>query len=277
MKRDMEDRLVRLAFGDVGPEEAAELERDARSDPDASARLAEYRRLKADLRSLHEVPDDQLSSERLRHAILNQGLRSERPARSRFGWLWMPAAAAAIAFALITIRLPGTTGDPLFVMGERPVASPEIPWDLGDGVALAFPGGEFDFGPSVQEPVAAAQPEENPPVRRTVVVSNRRPASPPRTSSTSSSSARAEEQKNDLLAPDRAPDRVAANPPSAGTGGGGIGSLATAESGDQKRAEALGASSGGPTLVIIEPVRDQQTGAWKATEVENANNVVIGS
>ncbi len=119
MNGKFEEKLAQLAFGDLSPEEAAQVEAQVARNPEASRALAEYRDMCGGLRSLAAVPEHQLSNERLRNAILTQGLRTKpvEPASKGFGagWLWMPVAACALGFGLIMLRNK-PAGDPQIVM-----------------------------------------------------------------------------------------------------------------------------------------------------------------
>lgn len=119
MNGKFEEKLAQLAFGDLSPEEAALVEAQVARNPEASRALAEYRDMCGGLRSLAAVPEHQLSNERLRNAILTQGLRTKpvEPASKGFGagWLWMPVAACVLGFGLITLRNK-PAGDPQIVM-----------------------------------------------------------------------------------------------------------------------------------------------------------------
>lgn len=129
MNRKFEDRLVRLAFGDMDAEEAARLEAEAQTDSYGAHRLAEYRRLKGDLARLKEVPADQLSTERLRDAILARGLRPEpeRPSTGGLGWIWMPVAACVLAFTYVSLAKGRHSESPMVVVPPQSVASRETP------------------------------------------------------------------------------------------------------------------------------------------------------
>lgn len=122
MNGKFEERLARLAFGDITPEEAQRLEQEAQGNPEAARILTEYRSMRDGLRGLGaDVPADQMSKERLRDAILGQGLRpvAPEPARLSLTWLWMPTVACAIAFGIFTIRNNApTTGEPMIVMDQ---------------------------------------------------------------------------------------------------------------------------------------------------------------
>jgi hypothetical protein len=140
MNRKLEDAMVRLAFGDVSPEEAAALEREAMKDPDAARSLASYRRMREGLKDLHDVPQDQLSKERLRDAILNQGLKP-KPVANQRSWLWMPAAAAALAFGIVFIRGASSNG-PVEIVG-----SPGASLAVNEAPKVDFRPGGLNRGP----------------------------------------------------------------------------------------------------------------------------------
>ena len=102
MKRKHEDRLARLAFGDVSPAETFELEQLAAQDPEIARTLNEYRSIREGLRELADVPAHQLSNERLKEAILGQGLRAKPHSTLDLSWLWMSGVAcAAVAFLFV--------------------------------------------------------------------------------------------------------------------------------------------------------------------------------
>ena len=74
MKKRLEDQLIELAFGDRHESGVAE----GASTPEAAARLKEYRAMRSALGQLRELPEHQLSTERLREALLHQGLKRRR-------------------------------------------------------------------------------------------------------------------------------------------------------------------------------------------------------
>lgn len=111
-----EDRLVRFAFGDVDERETAEIEGLIANDPEARRTVEQYQTMRFDLGSLREVPEDQMSHERLRDAILARGLRTDAvPERSKFGWAWMPLAACVLAFAYVMVPRSTPTVEPTLV------------------------------------------------------------------------------------------------------------------------------------------------------------------
>lgn len=104
MRKKIEEELAKLAFGDLDADAAQRLELQTQADPEASKTFESYCRMKNELRSLcTDVPDDQLSKDRLREAILTRGLKEHRPV-SRLSWLWMPAAAAVLAFSFVALK-----------------------------------------------------------------------------------------------------------------------------------------------------------------------------
>src|SRR5438128_37793 len=103
MRRKLEDKLLMLSFGDLTPEEARQVQSEAAGDPEAQKILQEYQAIRSNLKLLKDVPEDQISAERLRFAILEKGLE-RKSAPSPYGWLWMPAAVALFAFSLALLR-----------------------------------------------------------------------------------------------------------------------------------------------------------------------------
>ncbi|MCW5941150.1 MAG: hypothetical protein KIS66_02900 [Fimbriimonadaceae bacterium] len=100
MKNIPEDDLIRIAFGEASEEEAQRLL--AGADPGSAMKLDLYRRLCADLRGMaSDVPEPQLSQERLQEAILRAGLKRERRAWS---WTWAFAPVAALAIGVLFIN-----------------------------------------------------------------------------------------------------------------------------------------------------------------------------
>ena len=123
MKRNNDDRLFDLAFGDLSETEAAEFEARMSAEPGVASELSDLRTLKADLKSLADIPPHQLSNDRLRDAILGQGLK---PTRSLdWSWLWMPALSCALVAGLLVGLHRRQVSDVSFVGG--PVAESKTP------------------------------------------------------------------------------------------------------------------------------------------------------
>lgn len=249
MNRRFEDKLAELAFGDLSPEEAAKLEREMGADPKAMAALSTYREMREGLKGLSEVPEDQLSRERLRDAILTQGLKpAPVPAPANRSWLWMPATACLLGFALMVslnfARKPHR--DTQIVLGGR---LPGLALETHkEPLALSGPSGQSPtFGPFLQKPTVVAKApaeERHDPNEADVRLT----------------------ANNDLA--DSAYDPDLGNPPAPDPRDA---SLQT----PSKATVQADAAGSGP-IVLIGPDTDQQTGACKATEVGNSSNVLVG-
>lgn len=126
MERNYEDKLMDLAFGELNPEEAARLEARMEAEPNAARDLAFTRTMREDLLALsRDVPADQLSKERLRQAILGNGLHPMPMRRPLgLGWLWAPATAFVAAFVLVLLR--SQSGEPAYVAKTERTESPRV-------------------------------------------------------------------------------------------------------------------------------------------------------
>lgn len=122
MNRHDEERIAMLAFGELEGTELAKVQELVQRDSEAAKLLAKYEGMRSDLRLLRDVPPEQLSTDRMRDAILGQGLKPERT-RNWFGWVWIPAGAAAFAFfATVMLRQgPDGSGQPTaLIENSRP-------------------------------------------------------------------------------------------------------------------------------------------------------------
>ncbi|RYG39508.1 hypothetical protein EON81_00715 [bacterium] len=248
MISNREDRLVRFAFGDVNEQEQTEIEALIARDPDARRTVDQYAAMRSDFGRLREVPEDQMSRERLRDAILARGLKSEaEPEKSRWGWMWMPVAACTLAFA--------------YMMMPRPVASPVEPMIVSD----KRPNANVDLGPTL-----AMQRKQSftSPVKKTVVksivsgpeprVRKPRPAPEP-----------VEFDRTELVRHEAPP----VEPDEKKTSG------LVADNDKPKEPEVSTtidpvASSNSAPIVIVEP--SPGTGTNAAQEVESVSNVLVG-
>jgi hypothetical protein len=257
MNRRVEDAMLRLAFGDVSPEEAAMLERESATNPEAARTLATYRQMRDGLRDLHDIPQDQLSKERLRHAILSSGLKPE-PTRTQRSWLWMPAAAAVFAIGLSMVRnMPNQSGQPTILEGNgSPVATTVVP-----PFERATPESTEAARPSVKGPVATndvfADPDDFVGVESTPPVSRRRASAKVRDEAASVIDTK------DLVSyvlPNTSEEKVQGPDPM--------------PSQPARFADNRSGSAEEPPIIIIESQKDGSTGAQKATEVGSATNVI---
>jgi len=254
MNGKFEEQLARLAFGDVSPEEAARIERQAQNDPKAALALAEFRRMREGLRDLAAVPEHQLSNERLRDALLARGLNG-KPADTQdssrgAGWLWMPVAAAALGFGLFMLRTH-RTAEPEVVLNSTSV--------VNHGYAVKFP-----------DPSSAP----GAPGLKTMVAENREPKPNPVTAPSRSGGGEFPASRHGSGRHSRRFTRdatdVAVHWPSATiVVGPPLGEATDATS-------TPIAENTNPPIVLIDGNTDETTGAPTATEVGTASNVVIG-
>jgi hypothetical protein len=260
MKRKQEDRLMRLAFGDLSIEESAALEKQVAADPESADVLAEFRGLREDLRALADVPAHQLSNERLREAILGQGLKPKAP-EPMLSWLWMPATAVCVIAAFFVLGQRRGSVEPRLVgfPNSVPVAG-ETAFDLGpmkDPASIskpAAPKSVMIHGPS---PIRLAVAEEPRPAR------HRR------------SSHAAFGVDPGWVALSDSSDSSSADMPGGSVPGASDGTSAPAGADPTANLKPIDDKST-PTVVVINPDTDQDTGASTATEVGSGKNVVVG-
>lgn len=108
MNRKREEELMQLAFGDLRRENTP-LQAQIESDPEAAKTYGSYCEMREGLRALKDIPEMQLSSERLRDAILKEGLSPRRESGWNWSWLATPLAVGACAFVVVTaMRKPAT-------------------------------------------------------------------------------------------------------------------------------------------------------------------------
>lgn len=232
-----------LAFGDLSPDETTRLEQEVVGDREASRILEQYRGMRTGLKAMADVPEHQLSTERLRHAVLNQGLKPKP--RPQFGWLWMPSMAAVAAFAV------------MFAVRSQHVSIP-----AGPGVALnGSEPTDLIRDKKMDQPFAFAT--------ATAEISSVDGGQPAPAMMLAVNNSRPSRHRSDraLTALKEAVYREFLNVDSADMHPKPLG-VAPASSGSTQ-------PSGAP-IVLIDSAKDSKTGAQKATEVDSANNVVVG-
>jgi hypothetical protein len=253
MNGKFEEKLAQLAFGDLTPSEANRLELEADKDPEARRALMLYKDMREGLRSLADVPEDQFSKERLRDAILKQGLKPtpSRPLSNR-SWLWMPVAACAIGFGLVFTRHMIEQGrmQTEVVLGPESLKTGPM---FGVEKLIAFASKSVNLHQEFIGPMLTA-------ARKPIVLASRH-------------------RTRHHLEPHELPHNLYVE-------------NATGEEGDMlflgpdltdvpadttpaRQAVVATTASTGPIL-LIDQDKDAQTGAQKATEVGSATNVLIG-
>ncbi|AIE87737.1 anti-sigma factor family protein [Fimbriimonas ginsengisoli] len=265
MNGKFEEKLARLAFGDMSSEESSQVEAQIGSDPAARRALAEFRDMREGLRGLAEVPDHQLSNERLRDAILARGLRPEakreEPKGLGAGWIWMPVAALSLGFGLMMLRPRANSGEPQVVLSPSSVASRNLGFDSNPmGSASSTMVAKNETAPKISAAPVAVTKKPEP--LKPIFASNRRRRyhSPHFTSDAIPLRVDGWKDNNKedgpvaLVGNTSAPSRV----PAAAT---------------NKPADPASAST---PIVLIDMNPDASTGAPTATEVGTASNVLIG-
>lgn len=265
MRKKIEEELAKLAFGDLDADTARRLELHTQSDPEATRTFETYRRMKDELRSLcDDVPADQLSKDRLREAILTRGLKEHRPV-SRLNWMWMPAAAAVLAFSFVALkgRIPvGGTSAPMVLDYSGPAS--EIP---GVGVERPAPNDRVanDITPSK---IVVDKPST------TVAMNTERPRRGRREGyealpSRGIDDAPLRSAHLDLTKENAPISEALTSTPTFDTLGA-----------PEARVEALRGAprdeAPAPKIVLIQTETDANTGTLRATEVESTANVVVG-
>ena len=246
MNKRLEEKLAMLAFGDMSSEEMTRLEHEVMGDPEAMRALQDYRGMRSGLKALGDIPEHQLSSERLRHAVLNRGLQPK--SRPQLGWLWMPAMTAVVFFSVFMAR-------------------------KSHNAPLPFPpSGAVAVGPSNNDLITESHPEEAFALATASgeILSVEQPASKLRTASRSVMPRRHHTERYRLDASDDSglPD-LGDDLGFDSTLGGGTGAFKSTK-------EASVPQPSGAPIVLIDGSKDKSTGAQKATEVESASNVVVG-
>lgn len=249
MKRKNEEQLIELAFGDVHPSEADRMRQEIAQDPNSQATLRAYEDLRSSIGCLRDVPEMQLSRERLRDAILAGGLKESKPIR--WSWLGAPVAIAAVAFAFTMI-----------------VRRPDMP--LPSGVAMSSASGDsevLDMDPNLERYAASAPSlfgnknlnevdfRADNPTEKIVVASVTRPKT----------------QRTPTFTPPTPEPPMASTPTAAADMAAGI---AAPGAGEMTLTSAPPAESS--EVIVLTTETDRETGAQRATAMESSSNVVIG-
>lgn len=258
MKHRYEDDLAMLAFGELPEAEAEPLRQIIEKDPEAASVYATYRDMAGGLKLL-PVPEHQLSTERLRDAILNQDLK-QRSKAPFWQWLWGPIAVGAAAYLFMSfvnsgnrplIPTPGSDKPILVDSGTPDLAQVNPPSNLH----VTMPeGSAVPSGPSQRTAERAANPSKATRTGGLVAMNTKR-----------------SDGRNGLTASDRS---NAKREPAV--------LEAEAISSDIENAVAMNAVMTEPftpdaqPLILIRSDKDAATGANRAMEVSTSNNVLVG-
>lgn len=119
-----DEQLYSYAFGELSDSELQRIEAELMKDPAANKEVELLMDLRSDLKSFQEIPEMQLSTERLREAILGQGLKPAKPSFAWWTWLGGPAAAASVFLLFFAAsggvnRMLGRNPEPQVVLGDQ--------------------------------------------------------------------------------------------------------------------------------------------------------------
>ncbi len=119
MKRRQEEELIQMAFGEM-PESTL-------GCPDAQAKLRSYCELRQGLQSLKDIPEMQMSTERLRDAILSGGLKPSPEPKVSLSWIAASMAVCAVGFMAVSRMGPqGASGPVVFKEGPATISAPVV-------------------------------------------------------------------------------------------------------------------------------------------------------
>lgn len=275
-----DEQLYSYAFGELSDSELQRIEAELMKDSSSKAEADFLLNLRSDLKGLQEVPEMQLSIERLREAILGQGLKPSKPAFAWGSWLAGSTAVASVFLLMFAAsggvnRLLGRGAEPQLVLGDSKKSGAPV-------VALngSKSRSERIFSEVLTAPTVGASKTRASDLFASSNVSSRVESEVPRR-------VRKAKRKVRFLGNSSSAMTLIAlntlNNSSTKTGDAAL----TADVSSKKMsgepippsgADSVSGSVTVPdsTIVMINTERDESTGAPIATEVRNPSNVVIG-
>ena len=115
-----DDLLFGYAFGELSDAEIAKIESELMLDDALQSEANLLKDLKSDLKSFEEIPEMQFSTERLRDAILGQGLKPKKVAPQWLSWVSAPMALGSVVLLAFVFtggvnRMLGRQQNPVYV------------------------------------------------------------------------------------------------------------------------------------------------------------------
>lgn len=115
-----DDLLFGYAFGELSDAEIAKIESELMLDDALQSEANLLKDLNSDLKSFEEIPEMQFSTERLRDAILGQGLKPKKVAPQWLSWVSAPMALASVVLLAFVFtggvnRMLGRQQNPVYV------------------------------------------------------------------------------------------------------------------------------------------------------------------
>lgn len=270
MKRRSEENLIQYAFGELSEKEMASIEGELRHDPASLQTTAEYSRLRADLHLLKAIPEPQIGVERIRDAILGQGLKPHRNAWS-WSWLLAPALGAVVLAGFLVNR---NASIPRVAAAKQSKAAPGQMAAVGTpniDLAVLTPSTELtDLDAAVRRNYFFGKTNQGlyvPPATVHYPAAGSRRLRAGRPSFASPSEA---DQSRELALNQVQNDASGSQGPSSNA------PTATAEPSGQASALPVDTVSSDRKVVVIDETPDRQTGAERATEVTTSSDVLVG-
>ena len=254
--KSRKDLIIKAGFGELSPGDQAKL--DALT-PEEREQVEQVKIVRDGLKALRDVPECQMSSERLRDAILNQGVAPSRQSRP---WAFAVVAAAAILVAYFGAQLD-VLGEPDTVSVVDPVSTGVALQDVIPLLGSVDPSlGTSEDSGGDENPILPSDPAITDVVARVIPNTGR--------VRTSRGTSRDEDTVDWGI------------PLWQGSSEGGMAPVNFDPQPDSDFFPAFSADAGSQddeysdNLVVIDYVENPDTGAFVATEVETFGDVVFG-
>jgi hypothetical protein len=272
-----EDKLFGYAFGDLDAHDAQVFEASLLKDEASAEEVKFLQSMKGDLASFRDIPEMQYSKERLRHAILGQGLKPSRPGFPWLNWILAPGAAACV-LALGYVMMNGTSRKDPTLIGTPMIAS-------NPGVGLKLPEQKLEK----PAPIVATKSEPKSGEMQWTSISDRFPKVTRFVEQGPRKSRRQQSKENRKESPmlavntglktpiykasDSVKSSVAVTGGAGVAGSGGAGSPTAIMEATMKSEPTASLDA---AMIMIDKDQDSGVGAPVATEVNDTKNVIIG-
>ena len=279
-----DDLLFGYAFGELSDAEIAKIESELMLDDALQSEANLLKDLKSDLNSFEEIPEMQFSTERLRDAILGQGLKPKKAAPQWLSWVSAPMALASVVLLAFVFtggvnRMLGRQQNPVYVsagssQSATSLSGPMVAVNESTFSLQSKATGSQVSSSAIQTPKSEDEKMQggskgnrrlNPRNERAKgLVAALDTSSRPSLARPASQSARS---MRNMGVPGGVHNEVAGNVSLSDT---------VPEQGSASIISAAKAEVAPTEIVILNSERDAGTGAAIATEVKNPTNVVIG-
>ena len=279
-----DDLLFGYAFGELSDAEIAKIESELMLDDALQSEANLLKDLKSDLNSFEEIPEMQFSTERLRDAILGQGLKPKKAAPQWLSWVSAPMALASVVLLAFVFtggvnRMLGRQQNPVYVsagssQSATSLSGPMVAVNESTFSLQSKATGSQVSSSAIQTPKSEDEKMQggskgnrrlNPRNERSKgLVAALDTSSRPSLARPASQSARS---MRNMGVPGGVHNEVAGNVSLSDT---------VPEQGSASIISAAKAEVAPTEIVILNSERDAGTGAAIATEVKNPTNVVIG-